>query len=399
MKEITKDIRRVFSSLAVIAPFAYPILMMPIEFRTDIKHYAATNGITFYCNPDKWKTLSFKQKMFVAMQEWLHIALQHPKRMQGRQRKIWTAACAFITSDIIVSDLKGHFHSYPGVYYDRSFSNKSVEQVYSILLEKSKEEKTSQENNKDKPQMVSGKDAIDKLQQDDYDGMDDLFQMPSSVDDQKLIDNIIKAAVRAKSMKRGRLPGRYAEYIETLKKSTIPWERILFRFAKKALKGTSDRNPYKPDPKYLPFDIIVPTEETNKIGKLVFIIDTSASMKKEEFEYVCGHIERLGTIVDKCFVITADVQVQEKVRVKRIKKTLKDKAIQFKGRGGTDMTEAFKVAENMMPDLIILYSDMMLGKWPDKPKRSQTIFIATEDSSVSESPYGIFIKVKNNGRS
>jgi len=394
-EEITKDIRRVLSSLAVISPFSYPILMMPIEFRQDINSWAGTNGITFFCNPDKWPKLTFKQKMFVAMHEWLHVALQHPKRMQGRKKKVWTIASDYVVNDIIISDLRGQFSPPPGIYYDKSLSNKSVEQIYKLLLEQL-DKKEPDGSKKDTPDVIKKEDAVDLLQQDDNVWGNDLEQTPSSVDDQRLVDAIIKAAARAKGMRKGRLPARYEEYIDTLKKSVIPWERILFRFAKKVLKGTTDRNPYKPDPKYLPFDVIVPTEQTSKIGKLVFIVDTSASMQREEFEYVCGHIERLGTIVDKCVVITADVVVQEVVRVKRIKKTLRDKDIKFRGRGGSDMKEAFKAAEKMMPDLIILYSDMMLVGWPEKPKRAQTIFLATADSAIDEVPYGIFIKVKKN---
>jgi len=392
-EEIIKDIRRVLSSLAVISPFSYPILMMPIEFRQDLNFWAGTNGTTFFCNPDKWTKLTFKQKMFVAMHEWLHVALQHPKRMQGRKKKIWTIASDYVVNDIIISDLRGQYSPPPGIYYDKSLSNKTVEQIYKLLISELDKKEPGQ-SKKQTPDVIKLEDAVNLLQQDDNIWGNDLEQPSSSVDNQQLIDAIIKAAARTKSMKKGRLPSRYEEYIDTLKKSTIPWERILFRFSKKILKGTTDRNPYKPDPKYLPFDIIVPTEQTSKIGKLVFIVDTSASMQREEFEYVCGHLEKLGTLVDKCTVITSDVVVQEVIRVKRIKKTLKDRDIKFKGRGGSDMSKAFELAETMHPDLIILYSDMMLVRWPNKPKRSQTIFLATANSPVCEPPFGIFIKVK-----
>ena len=85
-------------------------------------------------------------------------------------------------------------------------------------------------------------------------------------------------------------------------------------------------------------------------------------------------------------------------KVKRIKRELAKGKIKFKGRGGTDMREAFKLAEKLDPQLIILYSDMYLGDaWPDKPKKAHTIFLATKNSEMEESPYGVFIKMDNPG--
>jgi predicted metal-dependent peptidase len=432
-QEIIKDIRRVLSSLAVVAPFSYPMLMMPIELRSDLRSWAGTNGVTLFINPNKWPELKFKEKMFVAMHEWIHIVMQHAKRMQGRRRRIWNTSCDFITNDMILFDLGDHFLPPSGILFDQIYRNKTAEQVYNLLLEaidyKKEQEETPKCNHCDQeytkqdrvaqdgenscggcgrpseqnipaPQFTDAEDAVSQLMTDDYGAPwgNDLFQSPSSVDDQQMIDAIIKAAARAKAMKRGRLPGRYEEYVETLKRTDIPWERILYRYAKKSLKGNVDRNPYKPDPKYLPFDVIVPTEEVRKLAKLVFIVDTSRSMEKEDFEYACGQLQRLGTMVDKCTVITADTQVQEVIRVKKIVKELKDRKIKFKGRGGTDMNEAFKVAEKLNPDLIVLYSDMVIAdnkvSWPPKPRRAQTIFLATQNSPIDEAPYGIFIKMK-----
>lgn len=432
MDDVIKDIRRVLSSLAVIAPFSYPMLMMPIEIRPDLPGWAGTNGITFYCNPNKWNSLSFKEKMFVAMHEWIHVVMQHAKRLQGRRRKIWGSAADFVVNDIIISDLREHFTPPKSILYDYKFSNKNVEQVYNLLLESIDEKKKNNKPNKCNycnkefgsgdslakegegscgvcgraaeglvpPQFIDSDNATNILMVEDNmpPWGNDLYQTPSSVNDQQLIDAIIKAAARAKGMKRGRVPGRYEEYVETLKMSVIPWERLLYRFAKKALKGTADRNPYKPDPKYLPFDMIIPTEESKKISKLVFIIDTSASMDKEDFEYACGQIQRLGTLVNKCIVIMADTQVQEVIKVKKIKNELKNKKIKFKGRGGTNMISAFKEAEKHNPDLIILYSDLIIADsikdWPERPKRTQCIFLATENSPIEEVPYGILIKMR-----
>jgi len=339
--------------------------------------------------------------------------------------------CDYAVNDLIMNEMQDQFTPPPGVLLDQDFFyDKSAEEIYNMLLEMMDDKKENNEDpscnhcgqsfqkgdrmakdgetscggcgrpsnfNMPTPEFLDAEDGVNQLMADDYGAPwgNDLSQMPSDVDDQEMIDAIIKAAARARGMKRGFVPGKYEDYVNQLKKSHVPWERLLFRYAKESLRGSTDRNPFRPDPKYLPFDVFIPREQGRRVGKLVFIVDTSASMETKEFEYVCGHLEKLGSLVDKCTVITADTKVQDVFRVKRIKRELAKGKIKFKGRGGTDMTEAFKLAEKLDPQLIVLYSDMHIGDWPTKPKKANCIFLATKKSELEESPYGVFIKMDN----
>jgi predicted metal-dependent peptidase len=427
--ELIKDVRRVFSTLSVIAPFSYPLLMMPIIIREDIKSWAGTNGVTFFVNPKEWNKLEFREKLFVAMHEWIHIVMQHAKRMQGRRHRIWNVACDYAVNDLIMNEMEDHFQPPTGILLDRDlFYDKTAEEIYNLLIEMIDDKKEDGKDpvcnhcgqkfqsgdrmagdgengcgscgrpadfNVPAPPFIGAEDGVNQLMADDYGAPwgNDLSQMPSNIDNQEMIDAIIKAAARARGMKRGFMPGKYEDYVTQLKKSNIPWERLLFRYAKESLKGSTDRNPFRPDPKYLPFDVFIPREQGRRIGKLVFIVDTSASMETKEFEIVCGHLERLGSLVDKCTVITADTKVQSVFKVKKIKREMAQGKIKFKGRGGTNMTEAFKLAEKLDPQLIVLYSDMHIGDFPQRPKKAKTIFLATKDSEMESSPYGVFIKM------
>ncbi|HVI43194.1 MAG TPA: VWA-like domain-containing protein, partial [Anaerovoracaceae bacterium] len=214
------------------------------------------------------------------------------------------------------------------------------------------------------------------------------------VNESDLIDQIIKAAARHKMVSRGQpLPGGYEEHIAKLRKSSVPWTRIFARLAKQTFKKASDRNPFKPDPKYLPFDVFIPTEISIGVPKVVLIVDTSGSMNSEEFECALGHIEKVCAICEKVTVITSDETVQETVKIKNLKKQLMDDKILFKGRGGTDMTDAFEAADKLRPDLIILYSDLLLPFYPKKP-RAPVIFLS-RDLPYEKPPYGSYIHVKD----
>lgn len=375
-KEAIKDVKRIISSLSVMAPFSYPLLMMPIIIRRDLKTWAGINGASFYVNPDMWETLEFRQKLFIAMHEWLHVVMQHPSRMTGKRQALFNKACDFVVNQMIIEEMRDKYEAPPEALYNPDFFGKNAEQVYDILIEQKEEGEEVNDDNNPSPWGC------------------DLSPLPSDVDNGKMLDAIVKAAARSKSMKHGTLPSSYEDYINEIKKSNIPWQRILIRYAKESLKGSVTRNPFRPDPKYLVYDLFIPTEDSNNINKLVFIIDTSGSISNKDIEVACGHIQKLYSVCDKCTIITSDVKVQDifVVKTKSIKKQIQSKKITFKGRGGTDMQAAFTAAEQMNPDLIILYSDMIF-EWPKKPKKSDVIFLATEDTYINESPYGVFVKM------
>jgi len=439
IQKLTEEARRVFASLALIAPFAYPLLAMPIRFDERLPAPAATNGVTIIINPKEMGKKNFKQKMFISIHEWMHVALLHCKRLSKKRRIMWNYAADFCINAMVRTDMKDQFEMPCGLF-DPSYHNKSAEEIYKDLnteVKRRQEEgmtpfchccnrefqkgdyadgkwkdpdvvkcpvckrPTADGKEIPEPEYVDRENAINQLMVEEFGAPwgNDLQDLPVDADEQKIIDEVMKAAARCRANGKlpGSLPSYYEEYINTIKKSDVPWYRILYRYAKESLKGASDRNPFKPDPKYLPFDIFVPTERGRRVGKLVLIVDTSGSMDSEEFEYACGHIQKFCTMVDKVTVITADTVVQEVIRVKNIKHELKKRAIKFKGRGGTRMDEAFDVANKLNPNLIILYSDMWIGDFPPKP-RAPVIFLATSNSDITSVPYGILLHMKNKGQ-
>lgn len=439
-KKHIEEIKKIFSSVVLLAPFAYPILGYPIVIRYKKAPIAATNGVTIFINIDKWDELNFNNKMFIAMHEWMHIAFLHMKRIRTRNRITYNYACDFNINYLI----KHSFSNFdmPTGLYDKNYGEKSSEEIYKDLdsevkrrieqnikpyCPRCKRELKAEHYLIEYPENVplcpvcslpledpnlakrdneevyiDREAAINQLMLEHNDGIcpfswgNDILSLPEGADEQKILDEVIRAAAKFKSMKRGTLPGSYEDYINEIKKSEVPFERILIRLAKESLKGNVDRNPYRPDPKYLPFDIFVPTEQGRSISSIVLIVDTSRSMDTEEFKFAAGHLSKLNSYCDKLILITADTKVQEVIRIKNIRHELKNKSLKFKGRGGTDMHEAFKRADELRPKLIILYSDMMIGSYPEKPK-APVIFLVREHWAKTAAPptYGRFLIVKD----
>ena len=53
-KEI-EEIRRIFSSLALMVPFAYPLIGWPITLTSRNNPLAAVNGVSIFINVEEWK--------------------------------------------------------------------------------------------------------------------------------------------------------------------------------------------------------------------------------------------------------------------------------------------------------------------------------------------------------
>lgn len=421
-EELIDDIRKTFTSLSILVPFAYPLIAWPIVFREDPTFLAATNGVSFIVNPDRWKELSFEEKIFLSLHEWLHVALMHPKRQRTRRHKTFNFAADFTINAMIKNDF--NFKMPCGLYEPYYYRGKSTEDIYkdldSEILERENKgyipycsicnrifhrgDRLAEPDEQHCP--ICYRPCQEKIVPPPYidrelainllmNGLfnlpwgDDLIDMPDGCDEDAIIDQVLKAAARHNQMKPGKLPGALTEHVEQLKQPNVPWERLFFRFSKETLKGKTDRNPYRPESKYLPFDILVPKEVQVGIAKVVLILDTSASMYSEEFEYALGAVEKLGSLASHITLITTDTEVQDVFRVRNLRHELKTRKVVIRGRGGTNMTAAFELADRLHPNLIILYSDMELD-FPPKPK-TPVIFLSC--GSQNKAPYGLWLDI------
>ena len=116
-KQFKKELRQVFSSLVLLASFAYPLLSMPIKICYELNSYAAVDGVNFCVNPIIWKKLAAKQRLFVSMHEWLHVALRHYKTIRQRKSRTHNYAADFVINGMILEDMKDRFEA-PCLLYD-----------------------------------------------------------------------------------------------------------------------------------------------------------------------------------------------------------------------------------------------------------------------------------------
>lgn len=107
---------------------------------------AATDGENFVYHPDFMNSLSLEQQLFVAAHEVSHIALNHIKRSEGKDSKIWNKATDAVINDQLKKD---GLQLVEGGFYIEGASNYDAETLYNKLLEEKNKNNSSnnQRNN------------------------------------------------------------------------------------------------------------------------------------------------------------------------------------------------------------------------------------------------------------
>lgn len=202
---------------------------------------------------------------------------------------------------------------------------------------------------------------------------------------------------RQKSL--GDVAGSWVEWADKIvKPPTVPWDRLLSAGLRRTVSDVAGmvfptyRRPGR-RAHAMP-DFIVPSMRKPR-PVVVIVGDTSASMQKEELALVRGVTE------DVCRSLGADVAflaTDTKVHggVQRIRPN-NSRAIEFRGRGGTNMAAGIKFAMTHIrpaPDVVVVVTDCGTP-WPvAPPKRARVIVCGTGGAEKKDAPgWARFIQV------
>ena len=153
-----------------------------------------------YINPHAG--LSTEEWRFVLAHEFLHAALHHADRLEGRNPLLWNMACDFVINDWL---LDMHVGSMPdGALYDAQFHGLSAEAVYDrILLEARRYEKLRSGD------ILYGEGSYDTANG----ALDDFYRRA-----------LQRGLQYHESSNRGFLPAGLIEEIHALSMPPIPWD-------------------------------------------------------------------------------------------------------------------------------------------------------------------------------
>ena len=172
---------------------------------------------------------------------------------------------------------------------------------------------------------------------------------------------IVKQAVEAHQKSCGHIPAGLSMLIEKLlRQPQIPWRRVFRNIVAKERSSHRQRSLSRPRRRFLcnPNIIPFPGRKRDRTYHVAFLIDTSASMCKEELAMALNELE--GMIkMDKQMMVTvieADAAVE---REYRLDDTRHDVKYDPEGGGGTNFNPALKRAQELRPhcDAVFYFTD------------------------------------------
>ncbi len=137
----------------------------------------------------------------------------------------------------------------------------------------------------------------------------------------------------------------------------VDWRRLFHALAEECL-GKEEFSLARPNRRYLVDDLMVPGLTSERVGDLVVVLDTSASIEDGFLARAASEIARLAPLAETCLLLVGDAAVRQVVPTDRLAQVLA--AGQFPGGGRTDHRPFFAwlEAQGRRPALFIGLTDL-----------------------------------------
>lgn len=420
-----------------------------VEDRTQAT--AATDGVRHFFNPDYVWGKSIPYLIMLWAHEVVHAALHHHLRRGSRDFSMWNEACDYVDNAIL---RESGFEIPDDWLYSQSFEGMPAEEVYEILKNRKGPEPQPEQQPQPQEQDDQGDDGQDgqgddgtdsqgpgngdpddqgetdqtgesedgESESDDSQGAPggmgkddgkprhtsspdrpgDVLDYPGepdtngpTEDDLKRQEQEWKTAVAnaeqiAKA--RGTMPGNLAELVDALLEPKIDWRDVLRHFLERI--AANDYSWEQPDRRYLQQGFYLPSLYNHELGDIVIAVDTSCSRTKAELQQDATEISDILAMYD-CAVhlIYVDTRVCGHEEYRREDLPL---MLEFKGRGGTAFSPAFRWVDEHADELDItamLYlTDMECDDFPAVPPDYPVLWI--QNGGVDNPPpFGELVKM------
>lgn len=365
----------------------------------------------FFFNPEFIKRLTDLELKGLVCHEILHLAFQHPFRVQHRNPVLWNIAAdlkvnAELTnrSDLklpqggLIPDAYSHEWEYAKVKI-KNIDKKTTEQIYAELYNKVPKFKISISFGKGGGVKVNTsqlpkpwKDLVDRL-------VKDLLKSKGKPGDKVTPKDLPglsrewKARIdSANQTMKGDVPAGLAREMAALEHPELPWHRIITqRFSRLETEKTWRR----PSKRWLPY--YFPGTQKNKSLRAVIALDTSGSMSKEDITKAISETWGIATAFRKfkLYIIANDAKVWDVIEVTNGNREL-IKRLSPRGGGGTDFRPVFNLIKKRFKnqiDCLVFFTDGY-GDFPSKKPVSYQVYWVTQSDDVRW-PFGKVIRIKS----
>lgn len=335
----------------------------------------ATNGYEIFYNPKAIEKLPISKVIFFYAHEVLHIVLEHFLRMQDRNVKIWNFATDYASNSILKKNKIGT--PIEGTLYEKKYDNLSSEEIYEDLTKSI--------------QTLDFENLSKMLLDTHLSGLVDKNNKPRSKEDIEKISNEIKKFIieSAQACKNcASIPIGMERLVNSIVNPQLSWQDLLKNFFLSKKKCDFSFNRFN---------------KRNSLGNIIF-----PSMKNENEINICIACDSSGSISEKAiskFMAEINEIVREfnswKIKLWSFDTEIYQaedfssdenddiSSFKIKGCGGTDFNcnWDFLKEEGIIPDVLIIFTDMLPNfGWGD-PDYCDTLFINYSSEEIN-APFG-----------
>lgn len=333
---------------------------------------AATNGVSFWWNPDWFVSLDPEVRKTILMHELWHVARLHMIRLENRNPRYWNYAC-----DIrINNDLEREGASFYGVencWKDQSFD------ADGIMAEEDIYDKITNDGNS-----LKGSSWSDE-------GEDGDMIPLSNQEKQTVVNSVVQAVHQAKiSGQAGNLPGGIQEVINKFLEPIIPWQTVLMQFFTDLLN--EDYTWKRPNRRYQ--DMYLPSKFTDdgRLEHLIYFLDVSGSISDKDLLRFNSEVKYIQETLkpQRLTLVQFDTIIQD---VKEFREEDPFDEIHIIGRGGTSFAPVREYIMEHRPTAAIIFSDMWCTPMEPLDEEIPVIWVAIDNQSATV-PFGKLIHIK-----
>lgn len=199
------------------------------------------------------------------------------------------------------------------------------------------------------------------------------IEIPDSMTESEIYQEEIESKIdQSNEIVTSKLSGKLPEEVERIlrdinHKSQIDWVAEMAEFISDACGEDSDETWSRPNKRFAPMDIYMPSMFKEGLGEIAVLIDSSGSMNDEMYSKAaseCAHLinsaePAVTHVVEFTSQIVSSASYDGGIEI--------DNMPERQAWGGTDVRIAFDWLSQNAPDTtgIIVISDMEFFKWPD----------------------------------
>jgi predicted metal-dependent peptidase len=335
---------------------------------------AATNGLSFWWNPNWFLELPPATRETVLLHELWHPGRLHMIRRGNRDPEIWNYAC-----DIrINNDLENEGHSFVGAedcWKDQSFGNMVEEDIYDFLIQ----------NQKPPPPNGGSWGAKDK-------GGDitllDQKQIVSAV------NNVVRAIQQAKMAgDAGAIPGGIETIIEKFLAPIVPWEQHLNQFFTDLCD--EDYSWKRPNRRHIGDDLYLPSRirDDGKLEHLAYYLDVSGSVSNADVLRFNSEVKYIKEFFnpEKLTLVLFDTRITATYEFSPEDTFEK---IVVVGRGGTSLVPVREHIQEHKPTAAVIFSDLQCPQMQPLDFQIPVLWVAIRAAGKTV-PFGKLIHIRN----